>query len=215
MKNQFDLLIFDWDGTLIDTIGWITHCLQTAAELAGCPKPTAEAAKGVIGLSIHRATETLHPHADDALHHQLVKHYSQLYASKQLSRDDLFAGVYDMLVSLKQRGYLLAVATGKTRAGLQDALHATQTLDLFTATRCADETASKPDPKMLAEIMQVTGVAKERTLMIGDSVHDLQMASNAPISCVAVTCGANTADALQHYQPLLCLQQPSQLLAHL
>jgi phosphoglycolate phosphatase len=215
MNNRFDLLIFDWDGTLINTIDWIAHSLQTAAERCGCKIPEPQAAKDVIGLSIQAATATLHPDADAQTLAQLVQHYSQVYSAKPLSRDDLFPNTYDMLVELKQAGYTLAVATGKTRRGLQEALHATQTEDLFTVTRCADETSSKPDPKMLLEIMQVTNAAPERCLMIGDSIHDLQMAINARMSSVAVYCGANSKDTLQAFQPLLCLSHATELLSYL
>ncbi len=212
MKNRFDLIIFDWDGTLIDSIDWIASCLQQAADQCGIAVPEAQAAKDVIGLSINNAMQTLFPEIDPHTQAQLVACYSQQYNSKQISPDDLFPGVYAMLVELKKSGYQLAVATGKTRVGLQKALKATGTEDLFCVTRCADETASKPDPKMLLEIIQHTQAAKERTLMIGDSIHDLQMALNAPISAIAVSCGANSAELLQQYHPLLCLQQPTELL---
>ncbi len=212
MKNRFDLIIFDWDGTLIDSIDWIASCLQQAADQCGIAVPEAQAAKDVIGLSINNAMQTLFPEIDPHTQAQLVACYSQQYNSKQISPDDLFPGVYAMLVELKESGYQLAVATGKTRVGLQKALKATGTEDLFCVTRCADETASKPDPKMLLEIIQHTQAAKERTLMIGDSIHDLQMALNAPISAIAVSCGANSAELLQQYHPLLCLQQPTELL---
>jgi phosphoglycolate phosphatase len=129
-----------------------------------------------------------------------------------MSRDDLFPGVADMLVQLKQSGYQLAVATGKTRVGLQAALQATGMESLFCVTRCSDETASKPDPKMLHEILQQTHTPKERAVMIGDSIHDLQMAHNAQISAIAVSCGAHSAALLQDYRPLHCLQHPTQLL---
>jgi phosphoglycolate phosphatase len=215
MNNRFDLLIFDWDGTLINSIDWIAHCLQTAAERCGCAIPETQAAKDVIGLNIQNATSTLHPKADAHTLEQLVQHYSQEYSSKQLSRADLFPEVIEMLEELKQAGYQLAVATGKTRHGLQDALQATATEDLFAVTRCADETASKPDPKMLLEIMQVTNCTPERTLMIGDSIHDLQMANNARISVVGVTCGAHSKDILQQHEPLLCLAHATELLAYL
>ena len=142
----------------------------------------------------------------------MVVCYSQKYLSKQIGQDDLFPGVYKMLVQLNEAGYQLAVATGKTRAGLQKALQATGTEDLFSITRCADETASKPDPRMLNEIIQHTRAAKERSLMVGDSIHDLQMALNAHISAVAVSCGAHPAEFLKPYNPLLCLQQPTELL---
>lgn len=215
MNKQFDLLIFDWDGTLIDTIDWITHSLQEAAIRCGCDVPEAQAAKNVIGLSIQAATSTLHPEVDTPTHEKLVQEYSQIYASKHLSRDDLFPNAFEMLVELKQFGYQLAVATGKTRRGLQAALHATQTEHLFTVTRCADETRSKPDPTMLMEIMQLTQNPPERSLMIGDSHHDLQMAKNARISSVAVACGANSKESLQACQPLLCLDYATELLSHL
>ncbi|CAG1769623.1 phosphoglycolate phosphatase [uncultured bacterium] len=215
MNNRFDLLIFDWDGTLINTIDWIAYCLQTAATRCGCTVPEKQAAKDVIGLSILEATSTLHPEADEHTHAQLVKSYANEYNAKQLSRADLFPNTYEMLVELKQAGFQLAVATGKTRKGLQAALDATQTEHLFSVTRCADETRSKPDPLMLQQIMQVTGKTPERSLMVGDSIHDLQMAESATISSVAVCSGANSKDVLQTFKPLLCLNEVSELLAYL
>lgn len=212
MKGGFDLIIFDWDGTLIDSIDWITHCLQTAGERCDCAVPGRQAAKDVIGLSIDKAMQTLFPTANADKLEQLVSHYSREYFSKQISRDDLFDGVYDMLVQLKTSGYQLAVATGKTRAGLDEALAGTGTTELFCATRCADETASKPNPRMLNEIMQHADTPNERTLMVGDSIHDLQMARNAHISSIAVSCGAHSETFLQQYNPLRCLKQPTELL---
>ncbi|HEY8034518.1 MAG TPA: HAD-IA family hydrolase [Methylobacter sp.] len=212
MKNRFDLIIFDWDGTLIDSIDWIVYCLQTAGKHCGYDIPEPQAAKDVIGLSITNACATLFPGADDATLAQLTTCYQQTYLSRQLSRDDLFPGVYEMLTELKQTGYQLAVATGKTRTGLQQALKATDTEDLFCITRCSDETASKPDPLMLHQIMQHANAVNERSLMVGDSTHDLQMAMNAQISSIAVSCGAHPKDILQQYSPLMCLQQPAELL---
>jgi phosphoglycolate phosphatase len=212
MKNRFELLIFDWDGTLMDSIGWIVHCLQTAADRVGCKVPPTQAAKDVIGLSLIRAMDTLFPEADTELREQLMCAYSQEYASRALGPGDLFAGVREMLEELNGAGYRLAVATGKTRAGLQKALQATGTEELFCITRAADETASKPDPTMLLEIMSHIDVGPARTLMIGDSIHDLQMAQNAHISAIGVSCGAHSEEILQQYLPLLCLQQPTELL---
>ena len=212
MKNRFDLIIFDWDGTLIDSIDWIVHCLQTAAKQCECAIPEPQAAKDVIGLSITNACSTLFPGVDDVTLAQLTACYQQTYLSRQLSREDLFPGVYEMLVELKQSGYQLAVATGKTRTGLQQALQETDTEDLFCITRCSDETASKPDPLMLHQIIRHANAANDRTLMVGDSTHDLQMAMNAQISSIAVSCGAHPEDILQQYSPLMCLQQPAELL---
>jgi phosphoglycolate phosphatase len=212
MKHRFDLIIFDWDGTLINSIDWIAHCLQQAAIDCHCPMPETQAAKNVIGLSIHNAMYALFPDVDEPILKRLISRYGQHYFSKAMNHDDLFPGVYDMLMHLKDKGYQLAVATGKTRAGLTEALTATGTEHLFCATRCADETASKPDPRMLQEIISQTQTAKERVLMIGDSIYDLQMAVNASISSIAVSCGANSAASLLAYQPLLCLEQPTELL---
>jgi phosphoglycolate phosphatase len=212
MKNRFDLIIFDWDGTLIDSIDWIVHCLQTAAKQCECAIPESQAARDVIGLSITNACAKLFPGVDQETLTRLTDSYQQTYLSRQLSRENLFPGVYEMLVELKQSGYQLAVATGKTRAGLQQALQATDTEALFCITRCSDETASKPDPLMLHQIIQHANAANDRTLMVGDSTHDLQMAMNAQISSIAVSCGAHPEDILQQYSPLMCLQQPAELL---
>ncbi len=212
MKNRFDLIVFDWDGTLINTIDWIVHCLQLAGEHYGFKKPEPQAAKDVIGLCIDNAVAALYPGADAVTQKDIVTLYSKTYFSKQLSQDDFFPGVHAMLLSLKDKGYRLAVATGKTRAGLVQALLATKTESVFDITRCADETASKPNPKMLHEIMAHTQTPTERTLMVGDSIHDLQMAQNAKIASVGVACGANSAESLARYNPLLCLQHPTELL---
>lgn len=212
MKNRFDLIVFDWDGTLINTIDWIVYCLQKAGEEFGFTKPEPQAAKNVIGLCIDNAVADLYPDAGYDVQKKIVDSYSNTYFSKQLSQDDFFPGVYDMLVSLKSSGYQLAVATGKTRRGLTEALAATDTENIFDITRCADETASKPNPKMLYEIMQQIQTTPDRALMIGDSIHDMQMALNANIASVAVTCGANDRAALLKYNPLLCLQKPTELL---
>jgi phosphoglycolate phosphatase len=209
MKNKFDLIVFDWDGTLINTIDWIVHCLQTAGVHYGFLSPEPQ---DVIGLCIDNAVAALFPDADAGIQKQIVTLYSQTYFSKQLSQADFFPGVYDMLLNLKEHGFRLAVATGKTRAGLIEALSATGTEKLFDITRCADETASKPNPKMLHEIMAHTQCTTDRTLMVGDSIHDMRMAQNANIASIGVACGANSVESLQRYNPLFCLQQPTELL---
>ncbi|MFZ2726746.1 MAG: HAD-IA family hydrolase [Methylococcaceae bacterium] len=210
LKN-YDLLIFDWDGTIIDSIDWIVHCLQQAAIDCGCQPSERQAAKNVIGLSIVMAMRTLFPEVDDTTLNALTSRYSHINIGRELTREHLFAGVYDFLSARKADGYLLAVATGKTRKGLNQVLQTTMTEDLFVVTRGADETASKPNPKMLEEILTHTGISKERVLLIGDSVHDIQMANNAGIAAVAVCCGANAAEELQALSPLLLLQQVTDL----
>lgn len=212
MKKNFDLIIFDWDGTLVDSIGWIVQCIQYAAESCACSIPQTQAAKDIIGLSLNEALQHLFPAADAAMQEALTKAYRGLFFSKTIGRDDLFAGVYEMLCHLQHAGYSLAVATGKTRSGLNWALQGTGTTELFNITRCADETASKPDPAMIREILENLKIAKHRALMVGDSIHDLEMAENAEIQSVAVSCGAHAPDLLQEYRPLHCLQQTKELL---
>ena len=212
MKNRFDLIIFDWDGTLVDSIDWIVQCIQQAAEHYDCPVPSSEAAKDIIGLSLDNAINTLFPDADAETRSNLATYYGENFFSKRSSPNDLFPGVRDMLLQLKQDGYRLAVATGKKSRGLQKAISGTGIADLFCTTRSSDQTASKPNPLMIEEIVAELGVSKQRTLMVGDSVHDLQMALNAQVSSIAVTCGAHSESILQQYKPLYCLSHPTELL---
>lgn len=212
MKNRFDLIIFDWDGTLVDSINWIVMSLSDAAEKCGCQVPEEQAIKDIIGLSIEKATDTLFPTLNKETRQQLMTCYSEEFFSKQILKDDLFAGVEKMLIDLKQKGYLLAVATGKNKIELDRALQGTGLSGFFDITRCADQTASKPQPDMLNEIIEQTGVSRDRAVMVGDSIHDMKMAINAGIKSIAVLCGANSQDHLKQYNPLLNLQQTTQLL---
>ncbi|MGD0961345.1 MAG: HAD-IIIA family hydrolase [Methylomonas sp.] len=212
MKYRFDLIIFDWDGTLIDSVEWIVHCIQQAAARHNCPVPTPEAARDIIGLSIENAMKRLFPDIDDLASRQLVADYGQNFLSRQMSRDDLFPGVYEMLRNLNAQGFRLAIATGKKSAALDHAVNATGVADFFSTRRCADQTASKPHPLMIDQIVSELGIDKQRTLMVGDSSHDLQMAINAGVASIGVTCGAHPAAVLNKYQPLMCLNYPTELL---
>jgi len=213
MKNRFDLIIFDWDGTLVDSIDWIVQCIQQAAAHYDCPIPDPQAARDIIGLSIEQAIQVLLPNVDMDIRSKVATHYGKSFFARQISQDDLFPGVYEMLQQLKQDGYRLAVATGKKSSGLTLAIEATGVGDLFCTTRCSDQTASKPDPLMINEIISEVGVSKQRTLMVGDSVHDLQMALNAQVASVGVTCGAHSEETLKQYQPLHCLAYPTELVS--
>ena len=215
MKTNYDVIIFDWDGTLVDSIDWIVHCLQRAAEDCQVNIPEQQSVRNIIGLSLERSMQKLFPDINAVTKQTLVDCYKTHFFSRQITQDDLFAGVFEMLQDLKQAGFHLAVATGKTRAGLDRAMQATGTKDLFCITRCADESVSKPDPAMLREIILYLDASHDRTLMVGDSIHDLQMAENASISSVAVSCGAHTADVLTQYNPLRCLQNTNELIAFL
>lgn len=215
MKDRFELLVFDWDGTLFDSVDWITECIQHAAEDCGWPPPTGPAARSVIGLSLARALETLFPDVDAAEAERLMAAYRHYYDSRTIDPDSLFSGVREMLETLRGRSYKLAVATGKNSNGLRHALEATATTDLFHAVRSAEETASKPHPEMLLQIIAELNAAPARTLMIGDSVHDLRMAMNAGTEAIGVACGANSRDELLALRPLACLTHPAELLEYL
>ncbi len=200
-KKQFDLLVFDWDGTLMDSTPTIIKCIQSAAKDLGLPVPADSAAAFVIGLSLPAAMQAVLPDADPRMHAKMVERYRFHY----LTRDHeltLFTGVRDMLNDLSQQGYFLAVATGKSRVGLSRALHTANLTSVFDATRCADETFSKPHPAMLQEITRELGQDMRRTVMIGDTTHDLQMAKNAGAGGVAVEFGAHPAHELAEMAPL-------------
>jgi phosphoglycolate phosphatase len=200
-KKQFDLLVFDWDGTLMDSTPTIVKCIQSAAKDLGLPVPADSAAAFVIGLSLPAAMQAVLPDVDSRLHAKMVERYRFHY----LTRDHeltLFTGVRDMLDDLSQQGYFLAVATGKSRVGLSRALHTANLTSVFDATRCADETFSKPHPAMLQEITRELGQDMRRTVMIGDTTHDLLMAKNAGAAGVAVEFGAHPADELAEMMPL-------------
>ncbi len=211
LKNKFDLIIFDWDGTLINSIDWIVHCLKTAGNTAGYITPDEQALKNTIGLSIEAAMNQLYLGIDNKTQDQLVSLYNAEYFSKIITEADLFTGIKDMLNGLKQQGYLLAIATGKKRIGLDKAMQETGLANFFDMTCCADQTASKPKPDMLEKIIDYLHISKEKTVMVGDSIHDIQMANNAKIASIAVSCGANTADQLRSYHPILNLKNTIEL----
>lgn len=212
MKNRFELIIFDWDGTLVDSVDWIVHCIQQAARQHGCRIPETQAVKDIIGLSIENALTRLFPDTVSVTRQKLATDYAQIFSSRQTGPDDLFPGVYDMLCEFKRNDYRLAIATGKKAAGLTKAIKGAGVAELFCTTRGADQTASKPSPLMIDEIIAELNIDKQRALMVGDSIHDLQMALNAGIAAIGVTCGAHTAETLSQYGPLMCLNYPTDLL---
>src|SRR6478672_5679671 len=200
-RKQFDLIVFDWDGTLMDSTATIVKCIQSAAKDLGLSVPSDAAAAHVIGLGLAEAMQAVMPDIDPALYPKMVERYRYHYLTKDHELV-LFKGVREMLADLSQEGYFLAVATGKSRVGLNRALNAVGLLSLFDATRCADETFSKPHPAMLQELTRELGQDLRRTVMIGDTTHDLQMAINAGASGVAVHYGAHAAPDLQALNPL-------------
>jgi phosphoglycolate phosphatase len=199
-RKQFDLIVFDWDGTLMDSTSTIVKCIQAAARDLGLPPPHDEAASYVIGLGLHEAMQAAMPNIDPVLLPKMVERYRFHYLSKHHELV-LFDGVSEMLNELSQDGYFLAVATGKSRVGLNRAMNAVGLLTLFDATRCADETFSKPHPAMLHELTRELGQDLKRTVMVGDTTHDLMMANNAGAVAVAVEYGAHPVDQLKACNP--------------
>ncbi|MBD8188825.1 HAD-IIIA family hydrolase [Pseudomonas viridiflava] len=209
--RHYDLLIFDWDGTLADSIGRIIESMRTAAIGGGMEGRDDEAIKGIIGLGLPEAIRTLYPSitANDLI--DFRQRYADCYMAMDNVPSRLFEGVSESIQAFRDEGYRLAVATGKARRGLDRVLKANAWLDFFDITRAADETASKPDPLMLHEIMAHCDVAPERSLMIGDSSFDLQMARNAGMDSVAVGYGAQSLDSLRAYEPRLAIEHFSEL----
>jgi len=213
---DYQLLIFDWDGTLVDSIGRIVESMRRAADTCGLPQRSDEAIRGIIGLGLPEAIQTLYPELREAvLVERFREGYSEHYLALENEPSALFDGVEESLEAFREQGYRLAVATGKSRRGLQRVLQGRGWLDYFDVTRCADETASKPHPRMLHEILQHCAVAPARALMVGDSVFDLQMARNAGMDSVAVGFGAQPLESLRAHGPRLAINEFSELRAWL
>ena len=199
--KRFDLLIFDWDGTLMDSAGAIVACIQAASRDMGLPVPTREAASHVIGLGLHEALAHLFPTLPEAQHPLLAEHYRRHFLSQD-HEIPLFEGARELIEELHESGFQLAVATGKARRGLARAFSHTGLERYFHASRTADETFSKPHPAMIEELLGELMVPAERSLMIGDTSHDLEMARNAGVSSLAAGYGAHPAEGLGDYDAL-------------
>jgi len=207
---RYPLLVFDWDGTLIDSARTIVACIQAACRDLGLPAPDDARASHVIGLGLHDALSYAVPGLPSGDYGRMVERYREHF----LARDPeipLFPGAQAMLAGLRDRGHVLAIATGKSKAGLARALENTGLRHLFAASRCADQCASKPAPDMLCELMDELGTNAANTLMIGDTVHDLQMAENAGVQAIAVSHGAHPRRELLACAPLACLENIEEL----
>ncbi|MBK7718929.1 MAG: HAD-IIIA family hydrolase [Simplicispira sp.] len=198
--RHFDLIAFDWDGTLFDSTAIIVRCIQEAVCDVGGERPSDLDASYVIGMALTQALAHAAPDVPPEKYPELGLRYRTHYARHQ---DDLvlFEGVLPLLECLRARGHLLAVATGKSRRGLDEALHSVQLRGMFDGSRTADETAGKPHPLMLQELMAEFCVPADRVLMIGDTTHDLQMAQNAGCASVGVSYGAHESGAFAAFAP--------------
>ncbi len=203
MKHK--LIVFDWDGTLMDSASKIVNCFVAAIRDVELRIPGQDEVRGVIGLGLAEAFTTLLPGATRRQCAMLVDRYRDHYLKLDGTATPMFPGVMEHLARLRKQGYLLAVATGKARRGLQQVLTDTATSGLFTATRCADEARSKPHPQMLWDILDETGVMAHDALMVGDTIYDLQMANEARVDALAVTYGVHQADWLKRYNPVACV----------
>lgn len=212
--HRFDLIAFDWDGTLFDSTALIVRCIQAACRDVGVAQPSDAQASYVIGLGLMDALRHAAPELPLERYRELGQRYRQHYMARQ-HEVLLFDGTREMLQGLKARHHGLAVATGKSRLGLNEALASARLREFFDSTRTADETASKPDPLMLLELMAELGVAPERTLMIGDTTHDLQLAANAGVASVAVSYGAHPVEDFARHAPLFIAHSTSELHAWL
>lgn len=208
MQKPVELIIFDWDGTLFDSVGQIVASLLFAAEQFEQPL-TPEAAKSIIGLGLPEVAQVLFPTVPE-LHTEILKCYGDHYVEHSKG-DRWFVGVSEMLHDLKSQDIHLAVATGKSRKGLDRVLGQTNSHGLFTVTRAASETKSKPDPLMLAEILQHTGIQADRAIMVGDTSYDLEMAKNIAMPRVGVSYGVHRIDVLQSFNPLMIANDVSAL----
>ena len=198
--KQYDLIVFDWDGTLMDSTQHIIDAMQMGIKQLDLPDLPDKTVSHIIGLGLNEAVFALYPDLDAETRQELGLRYQQNWLSNP-DEAPLFDNAANLIKQLHQQDYFLGVATGKGRRGLDNVLKQTQLADFFHATRCVDECHSKPHPDMLEQLMDYLGVTPDKTLMIGDTSHDLNMANNAKADCVAVTHGAHDIDTLQDCDP--------------
>jgi phosphoglycolate phosphatase len=210
MPRRFELLVFDWDGTLIDSTGAIAACIQEAARDLGLAVPDDQRARHVIGLGLSDALAYAVPDLPVSEYGRMAERYRHHFLARDAALP-LFDGSRELLDALRARGHRLAIATGKSRAGLVRALGHLNLGGIFAATRCADQCSPKPAPDMLIELMDELGTTAERTLMIGDTAHDLVMAANAGVAAVAVGYGAHPAEELVALGPLMLARSTAEL----
>ncbi|RMG30447.1 MAG: HAD family hydrolase [Gammaproteobacteria bacterium] len=204
------LIVFDWDGTLIDSRDLIVACMQAAIREVDLPPRTDAQVADIIGLGLREAVETLYPEVSAERRAAMIDRYRRHWLARQ-HECRLFPGARETLERLHQAGFLLAVATGKSRAGLERSLQETGLARLFSSTRCADETASKPDPRMLHEILGELDVPASAAILVGDTEYDLEMARRAGVAALGVCYGVHEATRLSRHRPLAILDRITRL----
>lgn len=204
------LIVFDWDGTLMDSETQIVHAIQGAIADLQLDERSHEACREIIGLGLQEAVDALYPGRDADFRESFVQRYRHYWFS-DAHASELFPGARETLELLKEAGFALAVATGKGRAGLDRALRQTGLTELFAASRCSDETHSKPHPRMLNELLGELRVSPQQALMVGDTEYDLAMANRAGVDSLAVSYGVHARERLLQHRPLACLDSISEL----
>jgi phosphoglycolate phosphatase len=209
---KYPVIIFDWDGTLMDSIDKIVTCVKQAAVINELEEPCSQAIRNIIGLSLDKAMAQLFPEQPEHKQLAVKTAYREQYSLYNQQQTPFYPGIKEWLISLKSKGYKLAVATGKGRNGLNRMLHQYDVHDLFHVTYCADETSSKPDPLMLNKILEDLNMHPHQALMVGDSSYDLEMAKNANIDCVGVDYGVHSESILSQFEPIAIVSDlPTQL----
>jgi len=209
--KQYKLIIFDWDGTLMDSVARIVSSMQSAAKVVGLTVPSAHDVKQIIGLSIEEALRLLFAGVTDEEIEIMRLQYKYQYIDGDSTPTPLFDNAMNLLEVLKQDKKYLAVATGKGREGLNRVLDISATVDYFHTTRCAGEMPSKPDPEMLNSILAELDISAHEAIMIGDTSHDLKMAQNAGIDSIGVTYGVHSKQVLEQYNPIVVVDSLTQL----
>jgi phosphoglycolate phosphatase len=199
--HNYKLVIFDWDGTLMDSVDRIVFSMQATAIALSFEPPSYDTAKQIIGLSLPKAIFTLFPNANEEQMQLLTAQYKHQYVEVNTTPTPLFKHSLELLVNLKQENKLLAVATGKARAGLQRVWQDSDTEHFFHASRCADESISKPDPDMINSLLKELNIEKHEAVMIGDTSYDLEMAQRAGVDSIGITHGVHDNKVLSQYQP--------------
>jgi phosphoglycolate phosphatase len=205
MKKRYDLIVFDWDGTLMDSAAKIVACFRSALQDAGAADPGDAAIRHIIGLGLNEAADALLPNETPTVRQQVVERYRQHFLHLNTMESEMFPGVQPALEDLTRRGHLLAIATGKSRRGLNRVLEQTGLGPLFVASRCADEAFSKPHPQMLMDILEFTGMSPEQAIVVGDTAYDMEMAHNAGVDRLAVSYGVHAREQLLPHAPVACV----------
>lgn len=213
--KDYRLVIFDWDGTIMDSEKRIVSCVQNAARIAGAAIPTAHAAKSIIGLSLKVAVEALFPKLDSVKQEEIAFHYRDQYVNHDKTPTPLFEGALVLFDELKSAGMQLAVATGKTRAGLDRVWQHFDVAHHFVSSRCACEARSKPHPEMLESLLAELNIEKHQAVMIGDTSFDMEMAKNAGIDRIGVSMGVHDNSVLEQFSPLVIVNSLPELKSHL